>query len=383
MKHLLPTLSLILMLVAPSLLKGENNPASSAVVNPTIGVAGNFGTWSVTYCCGSNGLQTNGAIRVQLPDSWHAGDQNSANSLQATDPKGDYLVSARSSRPGVVLKTEVEGESDDLLVKSARTGLDGRNERYVFVVRVRLIQGELKPGDTIDVVYGDTRGKGRGMRAAIISTHPEPILLAEDTDGSGNFQLLENLPMLESRSGPATELQIVARSQAVIGQTAKLKVALTDSNANPVSDFSGLLHLDLIQGEADYPTEVELDLESGWGSIDFNPRKVGILRFKASTTGGLLKARSNPIKVEQNPSEYKVFWGDLHSHSRYSWDGVGREPFDYARHVSGLDFYTMTDHSLQPVEGSPRGLGPDVWDDYKLLIDKHNDSPEFGYPACL
>ncbi len=377
MKQLLPTLILILTCFSPNSIHGENNPASSAFVNPTIGVAGDFGTWTVTYRCGSKGLQTNGAIRVQLPDSWHAGDRNSANPLQATNPRADHFVSARCTRPGVLLETVVEGESDNLLVKSSRTGLDGRNERYVFVVRIRLLKGELESGDTIDVIYGDTSSGGRGMRAAIISTQPEPILLAEDTATSGNFQLLGNLPTLESRSGPAAELQLIARSQAVLGQGAELKIAVTDSNANPVSSFRSRLHLELIQGEADFPAQIEVNLENGWGSVEFNPRKVGILRFKASTNGGLLKARSNPVKVEESPGEYKIFWGDLHSHSRYSWDGVGRDPFVYARHVSGLDFYTMTDHSIQPSEGSPRGLGPHVWDDYKLLAESHNDPPEF------
>jgi hypothetical protein len=143
MQQLLPTLILILTFFSPSSIQIEDKFSSSAVVNPAVGVAGDFGTWTVSFRCGAKGLQTNGAIRVQLPDSWHAGDRNSANPLQATKPGIAHFVSARSSRPEVQLKTEVEGESDDSLVKSSRTGLDGRDERYVFVVRVRNPQGAL------------------------------------------------------------------------------------------------------------------------------------------------------------------------------------------------------------------------------------------------
>ena len=121
-------------------------------VTPAGGVAGHYGTWTVTWTAGAGGLRTGGAVRVQLPDTWHAGERNSANRLQATDPLGDHYVSARVSRPGARVEVEVESESPDFLVKSSRPGLDGRLERYVFVVRATLVAGELAVGDTIDVV---------------------------------------------------------------------------------------------------------------------------------------------------------------------------------------------------------------------------------------
>ena len=68
-------------------------------VTPAAGVAGHYGTWTVTWTAGADGLRTGGTVRVQLPDTWHAGERNSANRLQATDPQGDHYVSARVSRP--------------------------------------------------------------------------------------------------------------------------------------------------------------------------------------------------------------------------------------------------------------------------------------------
>ena len=65
-------------------------------------------------------------------------------------------------------------------MKSARRGLDGRMERYVFVVRVTVSEGRLVEADTIEIIYGDTSEGSRGMRAAIVSTTPEPILVAVD-----------------------------------------------------------------------------------------------------------------------------------------------------------------------------------------------------------
>ncbi len=140
MKRLLLSFSLTLIL---GLWAGWPSPSAAAVpdgkvtVHPSTGIAGHFGTWTLTYRVGRDGIRRGGGIRVQLPDTWHAAPRNSAKRLQATDPQGDHYVSARVSRRGVAIKTTVEGETDTYLVKSGRPGLDGRKERYVFVVRAR------------------------------------------------------------------------------------------------------------------------------------------------------------------------------------------------------------------------------------------------------
>jgi len=70
----------------------------------------------------------------------------------------------------------------------------------------------------------------------------------------------------------------------------------------------------------------------------------------------------------------KIYWGDLHSHTHYSFDGVGHNNFEYARYTSGLDFYAMTDHS------SPEGIGPntpEVWAECSALVDKYHDPGKF------
>jgi hypothetical protein len=80
------------------------------------------------------------------------------------------------------------------------------------------------------------------------------------------------------------------------------------------------------------------------------------------------------VKVFDREPEMKIYWGDLHSHTHYSSDGVGHNNFEYARYTSGLDFYAMTDHS------SPDGIGPntpEVWAEYSALVDKYYDPGKF------
>ena len=162
----------------------EPDTSGGAVtVSPREGTAGELGTWTVTYRAGINGIRRRGGIRVQLPDSWHSGIRNSANRLQSSDPRGENHISARCSRAGVKLRTWVEDEppAGSPLVKNARHGLDGRYERYIYVIRVWVTEGELLEGDTLAVIYGDTSSGSKGMRAAVIRTHPEPLMLAVDS----------------------------------------------------------------------------------------------------------------------------------------------------------------------------------------------------------
>ena len=366
---------LSLLVGVGTVVPGSAPERGSVTVAPEVGMAGNYGTWTVTWRVGRDGVATGGGIRVQLPDTWHAGDRNSANRLQALDPRADHYVSARVSRSDVRLETRVESQPDSYLVKSARPSLDGRLERYVIVVRVTVAEGRLRPGDTVDVVYGDRSGGSRGMRAAITTTEAEPVLSAVDPEGSGRFELLPDGPTLTAVSGPAAELLLVVPSQAVVGTPTTVHLAVVDRDANPVADYRGEVELRLLQGEAVLPDTGEM--EGAWTRFELTPSGAGVIRLQASSLGRILLARSNPMKVTEHETDRRILWGDLHSHSHYSWDGVGRDPFQYARRVSALDFYAMTDHSRSRQDGMPRGLGPHVWNEYTAQVEAHNDPPAF------
>ena len=348
---------LALFLALPALLQTDG-----LRVEPTWGIASHYAMWTVTYEVGPGGLRAGGALRVQLPDTWHAGLRNSANRLQATDPAGDHYVSAEASRTGVRLTAEVESESPNFLVKSSRPRLDGRMERYVFVVRVTVAEGELQAGDAIRVVYGDTRGGSRGMRAAILSTRPEPILAAVDGDGDAAFEAVSHEATLTANSGIAASLRLSGPATLVVGEPADLHLAAVDLYENPVTQFRDEVALRILQGDAEVPAAVRLDPGRGHRTVSFTPRATGIVRLEAVTRAGILRTRGNPMQVFAEAPAERIYWGDLHSHTRHSFEGVGDGVFDYARYVSGLDFHAVTDHSQTAVDGFTRGLGPRVWE---------------------
>jgi hypothetical protein len=353
-------------------------PREAVTVSPSFGIAGHYGTWTVTCTVGPGGIAPGGALRVQLPDTWHAGERNSGNRLQASDPTDDHYIAAYGSGTDVRVEAEVESETSDFLVKRARPGLDTRSERYVFVVRANVVSGTLREGETVSVVYGDTSAGSRGMRAAIVATGPEPILVSVDRDGSGAFEPVEHDATLTSRSGIATELRLAGPSALVVGEQAELHLAAVDLHSNPAVPFHERVTLRVLQGDVDVARTVELPAGQGWTTVPFTPRGEGIVRLEAVARADLLRARSNPMEAfAERPAE-QTWWGDLHSHTEHSFDGVGSDVFDYARWVAGLDFHAMTDHSSGPArEGFTRGLGPHVWEEYTAATDAHHAPGEF------
>lgn len=346
------------------------------------GVAGEYGTWTVTYRVGKEPIHTGGGIRVQLPEAWAAGLRNSPIVLQATEPYHNNYVAARCSNPLVKLQTTVELQPKSGFSKVVRpSNMTEREGYYELIVRVVVLKGELTTGETLSVIYGDRSGGGDGMRAGVITTGSEPITIAVDTAGRGQFQLYANPPKMSIKAGLATEMLLTAPSEAVVGKPAVLHLAVLDRFHNPAASFAGTVSLRIKEGEAEVPAHVKFSPNRGWEEATFNPRQEGVLRIEGSEPSRVLEATSNPILVLKKRPKEEIYWGDIHSHTRFSVeDGVGSpaSAYEYARYISGLDFYSMSDHARPPQCHILRGLWQGNYAEYNALADKYYIPGEFA-----
>lgn len=350
--------------------------AGSYSVHPDFAISGVYGTWAVTYIVGAEGIAEGGGVRVQLPDEMHAGPRNSAIRLQASNPSDDHYVTATCSRDEAEVQAWVEHEVENALVKHAKPSLDGRFERYVFVVRVQVAQGALQEGDTIAVVYGDTSGGSRGMRPGEVTGADLPVLLALDTTGGSTFSLHTQPASISIEPGPAAYMLLHAPSQAVVDKPIRVLVSLLDAENNPVH-VPASVRISVESGEAAHPSGVDIPAGHGYVEFEAMPQSNGTLRFHAWADDKNISAVSNPCVVAVTEPQSQVLWGELHSHTHYSWDGVGYDNFDYARYAMGLDFYAMTDHANEPDPQGTKGLHKGSWEEYTSLTEKYHDPPEF------
>ena len=397
----------------------ERARLGSITVSPDCGTVGEWGTWTVRYTAGPEGLPAGGAVRVALPPTWHQWLRNSARALQTSRPADAFYVSAlvvpnfpgskvsdvgsRGKAGGasapVLLRCEVEGEEaekpgvDLEYVKRARPNLDGKERRYGWVVRVAVESGQLPPGGAIDVLYGDRSRGGRGFTPPMWGRSPELVRAEVDLTGSSTFTSLSEaaLPHLRVEGGPPTEVTIYLPSVCTVGEAAEALVVVLDANLNPSWPDSLAVILRVAEGEADLSiagaTGIAGDLSAPsaaraaratpdgivcppgeWSvRVPFTPRGPGVIRLRAQSTDGRLYALSNPCRsVEAVPLE-RLFWGDLHGHTQLSWDGSGlpEDAYRYARDVSGLQVYGNADHG--------ESLSPEDWAEVTRLNALHLD----------
>lgn len=208
---------------------------SAQYSGPPITVA-TWGSYVLSYRVGEKGLGPESVIRFQLPDSWHAWRRNGAKGVQSHAPAADNYVTARVSHGRATIACEVEGSTDEDVVKSNRTGLDGREGRYVYVTRVTVVEGRLEPGDEIEVVFGDTSGGSRGFVSALHPEGPEPVAVGVDANGSGEEVTLDasDSPVLDVQPGDAYELLVTVPSLTVVGEESTLRLVVVDVEGNRV-----------------------------------------------------------------------------------------------------------------------------------------------------
>lgn len=395
-------------------------PRIRASVTPAVGAAGEYGTWIVRCNIEEGALGAGDAIAVALPNTWHAWLRNSAKGVHSLDPTQPNYVSARSSREDVELRCAVPDGSTDEYEKRTRDALAGPPNRCAYHTEVAVIEGTLRTGDWIDVIYGDTSGGSPGFTAALHPNGPEPVRIAVLTAESGNEKKLlsdEQSPLLVTRATEPVEIAAYAPSHARIGSELVCHVIALDAWQNPVTSAQITFAVSLAEGRAEHPESVSLNPETGTCVVPFTPTAPGVLRLKVaavretnvpfdklrangagwprangkeeSRVNGkdrpgasgeeTLAAVSNPILCADVLPDEQLFWGDLHSHARRSFDATGDLPFHYARDVARLDFYSLTDH----VEG----LSDEMWQEIRLMTQDWYDPGRFatilGYEATF
>src|SRR5687767_1420442 len=173
--------------------------------------AGEFATWTVRYEVGPYGMDDGGGLKLLFPIPSDRGVP------QFTDPSAPNYTTVRTSGTARV---------------RARYATKLHTRPWVKGIAVDVEDGPLAPGDTIEVVIGDTREGSPGATAQSYCEPESTIRVVVDPFATNVYYGVPGQTAHAVVAGPATALVATAPSQATGGEPIVVSVRAIDRYGN-------------------------------------------------------------------------------------------------------------------------------------------------------
>ena len=171
-------------------------------------------------------------------------------------------------------------------------------------------------------------------------------------DSGGQTMSHFTSPIWKMKTSKPQRMLLTCPSQAAVGEKISIPVAFVSDHGNPVYEAMGNVTIHLPEGACVSPSSTITfsELDRGLRHVEVIFAIPGIYRLHAISESGF-ETTSNPIRVTDKPKSF-VLWGNLHTHSIYSWDARNwalstlgpRDLIVLARELYLLDFIALTDH---------------------------------------
>lgn len=258
--------------------------------------------------------------------------QNDGGYPQIEDPKADNYVTYRSTNPRArFVSHPVEW-----------TGMHGGFRAGEPNAGIELQGDALQPGDQIVFTYGDKSGGSRGLKMPSFSNDKLLYPIYVDLEANRKF-LTPAWPALNVIGNQAAAVRAIAPSIVAPGEKFELAVRSEDDRWNRATGQIPSFEVSL---NANVVKTIPAGTEGLVVVKDLQIDQPGTYRFNVRSTDGKLAALSNPIWVEQNPTQ-RVYWGETHAHSGFS-EGMGSIDafYRWGREDAWLDFGGLSEHDI-------------------------------------
>lgn len=332
----------------------------TAVISPDHQViAGSWGTWTMIYTAGPDGIATGGSVRFEIPYGF--------TPPQLMWPGDVGYVSARCSRSASRLQLSLEPP----------VTLDPQPFYYVTrwgrMVYVQVLDEPLAEGDQITLEYGRLLHSPEpgGARAQYFAQTVE-FTVATDADGTrsadfSGYTLITDQPILQVIGAGLDHLFTVVPSLVSIEESHPMKMIGRDQYGNRTSESL----MPLVEDDGGF-----LEMAALEGGLE-DARSTGVNRGLDSPGEYLLGVQCPSVREIVNPSiclpqepDLKLFWGDIHGHTILS-DGLGSpaEYYAFGREEALLDFCAMADHAQY--------MSDEDWELTRRVTRQFNDPGEY------
>ena len=304
----------------------SNKWGSLELVSEPVIEAGELATISLRFVSGSAGLASGGYIEIH------------------TDSDSDWAwpQTQDASADGYLKVVAPQGRAVSVHTPEHKTTI------------VALQSGDMKQGESIDIILGDRSGGGGGLRSQTFYDPRRNFLCEVYPAGDGTHGAATKATLAIS-GGNIDSLFAIAPSDIELGSPFALQLKANDRWGNPAQKYRGKVEV----------RAPGLILPGGnnieFGEDDAGVRRIegasfseaGATRIELEDVENRLIASSNQIRIAQDLPALKLYWGDPHSGQVADASKIG-EYFDYARDVSALDFagYQRNDaaHSTEEYE---------------------------------
>jgi len=273
-------------------------------------------SFELTYTCGRYGLDDTGSIRIVFRFTADGG------ALQMDNPAALNYVTATSSN-GVPL--------------TLRFDVNGHQRPWYQALTITITRGYLREGDSITVVYGDTRHGSPGLRLQSLCETAFTWRVFADVCATGHYVPIVHSPSIRIVPGPPAVWKAVLPSLRRPGEPFRLGIKAEDSYGNPSDQVDAEIRLRPSTAIEGLPETCRFARgERALVIEDLNLTREAVLDIEITDLDGNHLARSNPMIVRSGP--VAAYWGDMHGQSGESVGiNTAREYFQFARDLAFLD----------------------------------------------
>jgi hypothetical protein len=307
-------------------------------------VAGERGTWTITYEVGAYGYDERARIKIASRFASDWGKPQFDRSAEA-----EYATVRLDSRCETTVAT---------LAWEPR----GQVRPWFKCLVVSIADGSLCPGDRVHVTIGDRTGGGPGSRAQTFRERGCEFRVFVDPFGTELYTALDPSPTFDVVGGAVDRLVVVAPTTVRAGQPFDALVKAEDVWGNPCERFEGRVIL-AVAGEPIEGLPPSVEFRSGAVAVDRLrglrlARPGGETRIVASHGGQ--RAESNVVRALA-PGEPRTFWGDIHGQTRATvGTGTIEEYFAFGRDIALLDVMCHQANDFQVTEAEWQRLRKEI-----------------------
>ena len=343
-----------------------------AISHPEPLVAGDFTTVRIQYVVGERGVAIGGKLKVGIPNTGWGEPRVPFPRYWDEVLKGRERMFVPYKRVNTTAKLTSKGSGVLHMICQERMfgpEMSATKGYWRWWLTMTAEEDSLKPGDEIEITYGDTTHGEPGVEIQRYADSDLCFLAFADAAGDGQFAEVEGSPMFVSVvAGRPARFNAVVPSVVRPEEKFALRAALTDRcHCRPSSAFAGRVYAYRDRSKSRKRTRQLSERADNYVRIPgWQLNRPGASRIIISNAEDGMQAASNPALCADVGQ--RIFWGDLHGQSEfhvfnarkqfYRADGekgisIGSpdDCYQYARDVALLDFLAITD------QGSPLGDG--------------------------